>query len=195
VETPRRVDLICIAGSTGAPGVIADILSEIGGAPPAPALIVQHMAAGFVGGFARWLSNAGGFPVHVAQQGMVLAAGEAYLAPDDRHMGIDERGQVVLSDAPTEEGFRPSADFLFRSAAKLRGRTTIGVLLTGMGRDGAAGLTELRRAGALTIAQDESTCVVFGMPREAIARGGATLVLPPSGIAQVIGSARKRAGS
>jgi two-component system chemotaxis response regulator CheB len=190
-ERGRRVSLICIAGSTGAPGVIADILSDIGSAPAAPVLIVQHMAAGFVGGFAKWLCDAAGFPVRVAEQGMKAVAGEVYLAPDDRHMGIAERARIELSDAPPQEGFRPSADYLFRSAARLHGASTIGVLLTGMGRDGAAGLTELRRAGALTIAQDEPTCVVFGMPREAIARGGATHVLPPSGIAQIIGSARQ----
>jgi two-component system chemotaxis response regulator CheB len=187
----RRVRLICIAGSTGAPGIIADILSEIGGKPAAPILVVQHMAAGFVGGFARWLSDTIGLPVRVAQHGMKALAGEVYLAPDERHMGIADRGKIALSDAPPEEGFRPSADHLFRSAARLYGATTIGVLLTGMGRDGAAGLTELRRAGGLTIAQDEPTCVVFGMPREAIERGGATHVLPPSGIAQIIASARQ----
>jgi two-component system chemotaxis response regulator CheB len=130
----------------------------------------------------------------VATDGMKPAAGAAYLAPDDRHMGIGARGRIVLSDAPPEEGFRPSADFLFRSAARLNAPATIGVLLTGMGRDGAAGLTELRQAGAVTIAQDEATCVVFGMPREAIARGGATHVLPPGGIAQMIGASNQRTG-
>jgi two-component system chemotaxis response regulator CheB len=194
VEKTRRVDLICLAGSTGAPGIIADILSEIGSKLPAPMLIVQHMAAGFVGGFAKWLSTASGIPVKVAEHGVVPLVGEAYLAPDNRHMGINERGHIVLSDTPPEEGFRPSADYLFRSAARRHGPATIGVLLTGMGRDGAAGLTELRQAGALTIAQDEPTCVVFGMPREAIERGGASLVLPPSGIARIIGSACGRTG-
>jgi two-component system chemotaxis response regulator CheB len=109
-------------------------------------------------------------------------------------MGINERGQIALSDSPPEEGFRPSADYLFRSAARHLGAATIGVLLTGMGRDGAVGLAELRRAGALTIAQDEQTCVVFGMPREAIALGAAAYVLPPSGIAHIISSARHRNG-
>jgi two-component system chemotaxis response regulator CheB len=197
IATPkkgRRVSLICIAGSTGAPGVIADILSEIGGEAQAPILIVQHMAVGFVEGFAKWLSNTVGISVRVATDGLVPVAGEAYLAPDNRHMGINERGRIALSDAPPEEGFRPSADYLFRAAARWHGPVTIGVLLTGMGRDGAAGLTELRHAGAVTIAQDEPTCVVFGMPREAIERGGATYVLPPSGIAQMIGSTRHQTG-
>jgi two-component system, chemotaxis family, protein-glutamate methylesterase/glutaminase len=190
----RHVDLICIAGSTGAPGVIADILTEIGRTATAPILIVQHMAAGFVGGFAKWLSTAAGIPVRVAEDGVKLVAGEAYLAPDDRHMGINGRGHIALSDAPPEEGFRPSADHLFHSAAQFNPAGTIAVLLTGMGRDGAAGLTALHRAGALTMVQDEATCVVFGMPREAIARGGVTHVLPPSGIAQMICASNQRIG-
>jgi two-component system chemotaxis response regulator CheB len=193
-ETGRGVSLICIAGSTGAPGIIADILTDLAGKVSAPILIVQHMAAGFVGGFAKWLSHTSGMPVRVAAEGVTPAPGEVYLAPDDRHMGINDRGRITLSDAPPEEGFRPSADYLFRSAAHRLGRTAIGVLLTGMGRDGAAGLAELHRAGALTVAQDEQTCVVFGMPREAISRGAATYVLPPSGIAQIITSACHRIG-
>jgi two-component system chemotaxis response regulator CheB len=182
----RQIDLICIAGSTGAPGVLADILAEVGPRATAPILIVQHMAPGFVEGFAKWLTDTVGMPVRVGANGMKLVPGEAYLAPDHSHMGVSSRGHILLSDAPPEEGFRPSADHLFHSAARLSAETTIGVLLTGMGRDGASGLTELRRAGALTIAQDEASCVVFGMPKEAIARGGATHVLPPSGIAQII---------
>jgi two-component system chemotaxis response regulator CheB len=190
----RRVSLICLAGSTGAPGVIADILTGLGGKPAAPILVVQHMAAGFVAGFAKWLSNTAGFPVQVGIAGTAVKAGEVYLAPDDCHMGINERGQIMLDDGPLEEGFRPSADFLFRSAALHRGAAVIGVLLTGMGRDGAAGLAELKRIGALTVAQDEASCVVFGMPREAILRGAATYVLSPAGIAQLIGGVRRPVG-
>jgi two-component system chemotaxis response regulator CheB len=190
----RRIGLICLAGSTGAPGVIADILTGLGDKPAAPILVVQHMAAGFVAGFAKWLSNTAGFPVQVATAGTTAKPGEVYLAPDDRHMGINGRGQIVLDDGPLEEGFRPSADFLFRSAAVNRGAATLAVLLTGMGRDGAAGLAELKHAGALTIAQDEASCVVFGMPREAILRGAATYVLAPASIAQVIGSVRRTIG-
>jgi len=190
----RAFSVACIAGSTGAPGVIADILSDLEGKPQLPILIVQHMAAGFVQGFANWLAGVSKLRVQVATNGTTPMAGEVYLAPDDRHMGINERGQIWLSDAPPIEGFRPSADHLFRSVARFRGATAIGVLLTGMGRDGAAGLGELRGAGALTIAQDEATCVVFGMPREAIDRGAATCVLSPSDIAQVISSARRLAG-
>jgi two-component system chemotaxis response regulator CheB len=152
------------------------------------------MAAGFVAGFAKWLSNTAGFPVHVGTSGTAIKAGEVYLAPDDRHMGINERGRIVLDDGPPEEGFRPSGNFLFRSAALHRGSGTLAVVLTGMGRDGAAGLVELKHAGALTIAQDEASCVVFGMPREAILRGAANYVLPPAGIAQVIGSVRRTIG-
>jgi two-component system chemotaxis response regulator CheB len=189
MERARKV--IAIAGSTGAPGVIADILSAVSPGPPVPVLIVQHMASGFVPGFARWLSSAVGFPVKVAEHGMSPVAGEAYLAPDGRHMGLDRRGRIALSDAPPEEGFRPSANFLFRSVAQSGGASTLGVLLTGMGRDGAAGLLAMRRAGATTIAQDEASCVVFGMPREAIALGAAEYVMPPSDIGRALASTIK----
>jgi two-component system chemotaxis response regulator CheB len=188
-ERPKRI--IAIAGSTGAPGVIADILSAVSPAPAVPVLIVQHMASGFVPGFARWLSSTVGFPVKVAEHGMSPIAGQAYLAPDGHHMGLDRRGRIALSDAPPEEGFRPSANFLFRSVAQSGGASTLGVLLTGMGRDGAAGLLEMRRAGATTIAQDEASCVVFGMPREAIALGAAEYVLPPSDIGRALASTTK----
>jgi two-component system chemotaxis response regulator CheB len=184
--TERTRKVIAIAGSTGAPGVIADILSAVSPAPSAPILIVQHMASGFVPGFARWLSATVGFPVKVAEHGMTPIAGEAYLAPDSRHMGLDRRGRIALSDAPPEEGFRPSANFLFRSVAQSIGASTLGVLLTGMGRDGAAGLLAMRQAGATTIAQDEASCVVFGMPREAIALGAAEYVMPPSDIGRAL---------
>jgi len=190
----RTTKLIAIAGSTGAPGVIAEILSAAAERSMAPILIVQHMAAGFVAGFARWLSGSVGFPVKVAEQGMLPAPGEAYLAPDNLHMGLDSLGRIVLSGDAPEEGFRPSANFLFRSVAKSAGPSALGVLLTGMGRDGATGLLALRQAGAMTIAQNEASCVVFGMPREAIAVGAAKYVLSPTEVARVLASTANNFG-
>jgi two-component system chemotaxis response regulator CheB len=193
-KTDRPVTLIAIGGSTGAPGVVAEILSGAGGRGMPPILIVQHMAQGFVGGFARWLSEYVKFPVRLAEQGMMPVAGEAYLAPDDRHLGLDPAGRMLLSTAPPEEGFRPSANFLFRSVAAVTGASTMGVLLSGMGRDGATGLMALRKAGATTIAQDEGSCVVFGMPREAIALGAVEHVLAPPEIARMLASAADQGG-
>src|SRR5262249_13199120 len=114
----RATKMIAIAGSTGAPGIIADILLSTGERSMPPILIVQHMASGFIGGFARWLSDHVGFPVRVAEAGMTPIRGEAYLAPDDRHLGIDRTGRLSLSTAEPEEGFRPSANHLFRSVAE-----------------------------------------------------------------------------
>ncbi|HVZ01382.1 MAG TPA: chemotaxis protein CheB [Dongiaceae bacterium] len=191
----RAVKLIAIAGSTGAPGVVAEILAGAGGGRGMPPiLIVQHMARGFVGGFARWLGEYVKFPVRLAEEGVTPVRGEAYLAPDDRHLGLDPSGRIALSLAPAEEGFRPSANVLFRSAAAVSGASTLGVLLSGMGRDGATGLLALRQAGATTIAQDEASCVVFGMPREAIALGAAEHVLAPHEIARMLGSTADHVG-
>lgn len=186
VLAPAGIRLIGVGGSTGAPGVIADILAALSTTPTPPILIVQHMANGFVEGFARWLSSATRIPVSVASQGMSLVPGHAYLCPDNHHMGLSAGGRIALSDGAPEEGFRPSANFLFRSISEHCGGSATGVLLTGMGRDGATGLLALRRAGGVTIVQDEASCVVFGMPREAIAVGAAQHVLPPNEIARVI---------
>jgi len=190
----REVKLIAIAGSTGAPGVVAEILAGLGGRHAPPILIVQHMAKGFVGGFARWLADTVKFPVHLAAQGMTPVHGQAYLAPDDRHLGLDPWGRIALSAAPAEEGFRPSGNFLFRSVAGVTGASALGVLLSGMGRDGATGLMALRQVGATTIAQDEGSCVVFGMPREAIALGAAEHVLSPPEIARMLASSANGVG-
>jgi two-component system chemotaxis response regulator CheB len=186
VAKPAGIGMIGVGGSTGAPGVIAEILSGVDAKSTVPILIVQHMARGFVEGFAQWLSNTTRFPVSVGAQGTAVQPGHAYLCPDDRHMGIDAGGRIALSDSGPEEGFRPSANFLFRSISQSFGRGAMGVLLTGMGRDGAAGLLALRRAGGLTVAQDEASCVVYGMPREAVALGAVQHVLPPAEIARVI---------
>lgn len=182
----RVVKLVAIAGSTGAPGVIGDILKASGSLRSAPILVVQHMVEGFVGGFANWLSGYAGIPVHVAQDRMVPVNGTAYVAPDNYHLGIDARGRIALGTGPLEDGFRPSASHLFRSVARHAGASSMGVLLTGMGKDGAGGLQALRAAGGITVAQDEATCVVFGMPREAIALNAVDHVLAPPAIAKLI---------
>jgi two-component system chemotaxis response regulator CheB len=195
VPKAAGIGVIGVGGSTGAPGVIAEILSGVSTKSTAPILIVQHMASGFVDGFARWLTSTTRFPVSVGVEGAVVAPGHAYVSPDDRHMGIDASNRILLSDAGPEEGFRPSANFLFRSMSKNFGRTAMGVLLTGMGRDGAAGLLALRQAGGITIAQDEASCVVYGMPREAVALGAVHHVLPPIEIARVIAGVSAHARS
>lgn len=152
-----------------------------------PMLIVQHIASGFTQGFAEWLSNASGIPVHIASDGEAPLPGHAYLAPDGFHLGVGKGLIIALSSDPPESGgLRPSVSYLFRSVAQVLGPSAVGVLLTGMGRDGAQELKDLRAMGALTIAQDEASSVVYGMPGEAIKLGAAIYVLPPEGIAKFL---------
>lgn len=183
------VRAIAIVGSTGAPTAIAEILSGIAAPSTPPVLIVQHIADGFIDGFAVWLAARTGMAVGLAQHDAVAQPGCAYLAPDGSQMTIDAKGRIRLAaDTALEDGFRPSGTVLLRSVAQSFGSHAIGIVLTGMGRDGVAGLVELQRAGGITIAQDEESSVVFGMPREAIAAGAASHVLPPEGIVQLIKS-------
>jgi len=182
------VRVIAIAGSTGAPGVIAEILTGIAAAGTPPVLIVQHITDGFVEGFAGWLNVRTGMSVTVAQDGQLAQSGCAYLAPDGLQMGIAANGRIVLTADADDDGFRPSGTFLLRSVARAFGAAAMGIVLTGMGRDGAAGLLDLRRAGGVTIAQDEQSSIVFGMPREAIRLGAAEHVLSPPEIVTYIAS-------
>jgi two-component system chemotaxis response regulator CheB len=177
---------VAIGGSTGAPAVISQILTALPGDLRAPVLIVQHMARGFCTGFVEWLDGKTALRVKIAEAGERALPGCAYVAPDDRHLGIDAGGRLILQDGEPQDGFRPSISALFRSIAASRRHRAIGVILTGMGRDGVAGMLELKRAGGLTIAQDEQSCVVFGMPREAIRHEAADHVLMPSDIVAMI---------
>lgn len=185
-QIPIRI--VGIAGSTGAPTVIADILERVGPAFSAPILIVQHIVRGFVGGLVGWLGRRSGMSVQLAQPGMKVAAGTVYVAPDDSQMGVDAQGRILLADdrPGEEEDFRPSANYLFHSLASTYGRHAMGVLLTGMGRDGAKGLLDLRKRGGVTAVQDEASSVVFGMPGEAVRLGAAGNILPPPEIARLI---------
>lgn len=184
-----EVRVIAIVGSTGAPTAIGEILGGIASPATPPVLIVQHIADGFVDGFAVWLAARTGMAVQLAQHDIVAQPGCAYLAPDGRQMTIDAKRRIRLdTGAALEDGFRPSGTVLLRSVANSFGAHAIGIVLTGMGRDGVAGLIDLHYAGAITVAQDEESSVVFGMPREAIAAGAAAHVLPPEGIVQLIKS-------
>jgi two-component system, chemotaxis family, protein-glutamate methylesterase/glutaminase len=188
-RTAQKTRIVALAGSTGAPSVLDKILVNVGAKTRVPLLIVQHMSDGFVDGFAAWLRQRTGMKIYVAQDGMEAEAGVAYIAPDGFHLGVGANGRLALSSEPPIDGFRPSATQLFRSVARAYGRASMGVLLTGMGRDGADGLLEMRKSGGLTVAQSEETCVVFGMPQEAIRLDAAARVLGPAEIAQLVMSA------
>ena len=172
----KGIHVIGVGASTGGPVALRTILGGLPKDFPVPLLIVQHIGSGFVGGLADWLNASTSLPVCVAGHGIQPLAGRAYLAPDDFHMGVDANGVIALSKADPENGVRPAISHLFRSLARECGPAAVGVLLTGMGFDGAAELKEMRDAGASTVAQDSATSVVHGMPGAAIALGAATHV-------------------
>lgn len=192
--------LICIGASTGGTEAIREVLTGLP-ASTAGIVIVQHMPEYFTGAFARRLNSLCAVTVKEAADGDPVLAGQALIAPGNRHMMVVRTGRtyrVAIKDGPHVSRHRPSVDVLFRSAAQAAGSNAIGVILTGMGDDGAQGLLEMRQAGAATIAQDEESCVVYGMPKEAVQRGAAAKILPLRGIAGAIVSgstATKRAGS
>ncbi|MFY0989126.1 protein-glutamate methylesterase/protein-glutamine glutaminase [Halomonas sp. C05BenzN] len=171
--------LLIIGASTGGTEAIRRVLEPLPANSPA-ILITQHMPGGFTRSFAERLDRLCRISVKEAEDGERVLPGHAYIAPGDAHLKLARSGAnyvARLDDGPPVNRHRPSVDVLFHSAASQAGRNAIGVLLTGMGKDGAAGLVEMRQAGAPTIAQDEASCVVFGMPREAIALGGASEVV------------------
>jgi len=152
-------------------------------------LVTQHMPAAFTSAFARRLDGVCRITVREARDGERVLPGHAYIAPGDRHLLLDRNGAnytIKILDGPPVSRHRPSVDVLFRSAANCAGKNAVAAILTGMGDDGAAGLLEMKQAGAVTIAQDEESCVVFGMPKEAINRGGVDFVVPLSSIASKI---------
>lgn len=174
--------LIIVGASTGGTEAIREVLLPL--PPDAPAvMIAQHMPPGFTRSFAQRLNGLCRITVKEAEHGERVLPGHAYIAPGHAHLLLARSGAnyiANLSDDPPVNRHRPSVDVLFRSAAQHAGKNAVGVILTGMGKDGAAGLLDMRNAGAYTLAQDEVSCVVFGMPREAIALGGADEVVPLS---------------
>ncbi|WP_213991017.1 chemotaxis response regulator protein-glutamate methylesterase [Sodalis sp. dw_96] len=172
--------LIAIGASTGGTEAIRHVLEPLPANSPA-LLITQHMPPGFTRSFAERLNKLCQITVKEAEDGERILPGHAYIAPGARHMELARSGanyQIRLHDGPPVNRHRPSVDVLFKSVAQYAGRNAVGVILTGMGNDGAAGLLAMRTAGAYTLAQDEASCVVFGMPREAIAMGGSNEVVP-----------------
>jgi two-component system chemotaxis response regulator CheB len=172
--------VIAIGASTGGPDALRTVLTELPG-DCAGIVIAQHMPSGFTAALARQLDSVCALVVQEAVDGDAIVRGRALIAPGDQHMLVLRTGgvfSVSLSSGPKVSGHRPSVDVLFRSVARAAGRRSVGVILTGMGSDGAQGLLEMRKAGALTVAQDEETCMVFGMPKEAVGLGAATRVLP-----------------
>jgi two-component system chemotaxis response regulator CheB len=180
---PRRV--IAIGISTGGPNALQFVLSQIPADFLSTILVVQHMPEGFTEMFAKRLDECCALEIHEARSGDLLLAGRVLICPGNRHMMVRHmpRGDmVILSDGPPVNGHRPSADVLFHSVAQEFALTAVGVLMTGMGDDGAEGLGAIKAAGGMTIAQSEDTCVVSGMPRAAIQKGYANKIIPLDGM-------------
>lgn len=178
-----RVSVVAVAASTGGPAALQRVFMDLPRDFAAPVLVVQHIASGFVDGLARWLDSRCDLAVKVAEHGEPLRRGTIYVAPDDRHLGVVETGRVELSDRPPIDGFRPSANHLFATAACAHGASVGAVILTGMGRDGVEGLRAVRAAGGRVLAQDRASSVIYGMPGEAVRAGVVDLVLPVQRIA------------
>lgn len=181
------VRIVAMAASTGGPAALHRVLSTVPGGFPVPILAVQHIAPGFIDGFAVWLNAVSSLPVRVAANGEGMLPGTVYLAPDGRHLGVADRTRLLVSEAPPIDGFRPSATFLYESVARTFGASTVAVILSGMGRDGVDGLRSVQTAGGRVIAQDEATSVVFGMPGAAVEAGVADAVLPLDAIGYRLG--------
>lgn len=172
------LQVVCIGASTGGPQAVKRILLDLPRDLPAAVLIIQHMSGGFTEGLVNWLKDNTGHDIRIARAGEKLMPGVVYFGPEEYHMEISSDRTVLLSESPPVNGIRPTVAALFGAAARNLGRAAVGVLLTGMGRDGAEELLEMRRSGSHTIAQDKETSIVFGMPGEAVRMGAAKVVLP-----------------
>jgi two-component system chemotaxis response regulator CheB len=186
IRTGRKLQMIGIASSTGGPATLAKVLNALPTDFAIPILGVQHITRGFASGLADWLSGETSLRVAIAGHGDTPRPGYFLLAPDDYHVQINAWGVIELNKEPPYKGLRPSANHLFRSLARNYGPRAVGIVLTGMGDDGAEGLEALHQAGGLVLAQSEQSCVVYGMPREAVLRNVADLVLAPEEIGSAL---------
>lgn len=196
--TPRKVPcrtgvvatsaprIICIGASTGGPQAIESILHALPVSFPLPLLCIQHIAEGFMEGLVDWLARKCKISVRIAKDGEAPLAGTAYFAPEGRHIAIDDKGCFRCLASANGQVYRPSVDLALSTLASHCGSGATGVLLTGMGRDGAKGMGEIARSGGITIAQDNASCVVFGMPKAAIDAGAARFILPLDRIAAAL---------
>ncbi len=186
---PKEVDagagrgLVAIAASTGGPQALAQLLPALPVGFPAPILVAQHISDGFVAGMAQWLDGLCPLQVSVARDGEPLLAGHVYFADSSGHLSVTARGSARVEPRAQRDIYHPSCDRLLCSVADVAGRDAIGVILTGMGRDGARGILSIALAGGLTLAQDEASSVVYGMNREAVASGHVARILPLARIA------------
>lgn len=180
------IKVVAIGSSTGGPQALQTILTQLPANFPLPGICVQHISEGFLEGLVNWLDSKCPIEVKIASSGELLQPGVFYFPPEGHHLEVKSSGRCVCFAGPPVGGHRPSISVTLNSVARQYGSKAAGVLLTGMGKDGADGMLAIAKAGGLTIAQNEATCVVFGMPKEAIALGGAQHILPINAIAPLL---------
>ena len=183
----ERVKAIVLGASTGGPKVLFDIIKGLPKDLNIPVFIVQHMPKGFTKSFAQRLNSECALAVVEAKHEMNISPGVVYVAPGDYHMTI-EKNRIILDERAKIHGVRPAVDFLFETAARRYGSELLGVILTGMGKDGAAGMVSIKEAGGYNLAQDKESCVVFGMPGYAVSLGVVDEILSPKKIIENIAS-------
>ncbi len=176
--TAANIELVAIASSTGGPAALQTLLTDLGPRLPVPVVIAQHVAVGFAQALASWLGSVVPQPVHVVSDEQPLLPGHVYLPDDNLHLVMSQPGRVGVLPISESDRYCPSGDLLFASVARHYGSRAIGVIMTGMGEDGAQGLAELAAAGGITFGQDEASCVVYGMPKAAKALGAVRHELP-----------------
>jgi two-component system, chemotaxis family, protein-glutamate methylesterase/glutaminase len=182
----RRIRIVAIGASTGGPKALQIILSKLPRNLTVPVIIVQHISKGFVQGFMEWLSATSCINLKIAEDGEPLLPGYGYIAPDNFQMGVNKGNKILLSNQPPENGLKPSVNYMFRSVAQYYGQNAMGILLTGMGKDGADELKVMKEKGAFTLVQNEESSVIFGMPGEAMRIGAADYAFSPEKIAEII---------
>jgi two-component system chemotaxis response regulator CheB len=170
---------VCIGGSTGAPALISDLLAALPADYPIPIVVAQHIAVGFIQGMVDWLGSIVDLRVELAAARSVLKPGLVLVAPDDSHLIIRPNGRIRIIPSKPSETHTPSIDVLFQSAAEAFGPSGLGIILSGMGKDGVQGLLDMRKTGAVTVAQSEESSVIYGMPDEAVKFQAASLQMDP----------------
>ena len=186
LSSPNKYEIIGIGASTGGPSVVMQILKNIPSDYNLGILVVQHMAEGFIDGFRNWLGDACKVKVKLAQEGEKIEKGQVLIAPDGFHTIVRNRTSVGLISGNPVNSVKPSVDILFNSIADVYGESAVGILLTGMGVDGAVGLKHIKDKGGITIAQSENSCAVFGMPKAAIEKGAVSKCLPVEDIIRTL---------
>ena len=183
---PFPVKVVAIGVSTGGPRALNQVISPLPKNFPVPIICTQHISPGFLEGLVNWLDGESQLRIKIAQKGEYPRPGTVYFAPENSHLQLTSQGQFIHTSTEPVDGHCPSATVMFQSVAKFYGRKSLGILLTGMGRDGATGMKAIAEIGGMTIAQDEKSCIVFGMPKAAIEIGAAKHILPLQKIAPLL---------